>query len=514
METFYQVLHSVTRGTVLPLLRVLILLVLGRFVFVRYRQGLRNIPGPFWASILSLDRILSCARGHQYATHIKYHQKYGPLVRIGPNHVSFSDAEALSTVYSITTKFYKSDFYCAFDAKTPNGNAPTVFSIRDEAAHRALKRPVANAYSMGTMVELEPLTDNCIKILEDKLHGLQGKATDFGTWLHWFSWDVITSITFSNRLGFMEQERDVDGIIQAIEGRLMYNSVIGQAPYLHDFLLGNRIGEYVANLIPALARLNRARYIVGFAAKQLNRYKEKDTAHLEYRDMLDRFKRHKDGVEVMSDKELLSHAASNVFAGSDTTAISLRSMFYYFCKSARCYEKIVAEIDEKHAQGRLSDPVTFSESNEMPYLQASMKEAMRMHPAVGLLLERIVPEGGVTIAGKYIPAGTIIGANPWVVARDKEVYGQDANDFRPERWLEASREQLKLMDRNYLAFGSGARTCLGKNISLLEMSKLVPQILRNFNVELVNPEKEWELSGYWFVGQKGVICKVTKRNKA
>lgn len=120
--------------------------------------------------------------------------------------------------------------------------------------------------------------------------------------------------------------------------------------------------------------------------------------------MLDRFKRQKDGIEVMSDKELLSHAASNIFAGSDTTAISLRSMFYYFCKNPQAYQKLVIEIDEMDAEGKLSDPITFAESNQMPYLQASMKEAMRMHPAVGLLLERVVPEGGTTIAGTY-PGG-------------------------------------------------------------------------------------------------------------
>jgi cytochrome P450 len=135
--------------------------------------------------------------------------------------------------------------------------------------------------------------------------------------------------------------------------------------------------------------------------------------------MLDRFKRHKDGVEVMSDKEHLSHSASNIFAGAETTAISLRSLFYYFCKNQSACEKLVAEIDRMNAQGKLSDPITFAESSQMPYLQASMKEAMRMHPAVGLLLERVVPEGGAVIAGTHLPAGTVVGANPWVVARDK-----------------------------------------------------------------------------------------------
>ena len=163
--------------------------------------------------------------------------------------------------------------------------------------------------------------------------------------------------------------------------------------------------------------------------------------------------------------------------------------------------------------GELSELITFAESNKLKYLQACMKESMRMHPAVGLLLERVVPQGGATVAGGWLPEGTIVGVNPWVVAYDKSVYGTDADVYRPERWLEADKERLKLMERNFLAFGAGARTCLGKNISLLEMSKLVPQILREFRVELVDPAREWTLTDHWFVKQTGLICWISKREK-
>lgn len=80
-----------------------------------------------------------------------------------------------------------------------------------------------------------------------------------------------------------------------------------------------------------------------------------------------------------------------------------------------------------------------------------MREALRMHPAVGQLLERIVPAGGATIDGVHLPAGTIVGINPWVAARDPAVYGSDAEVFRPERWIDADEQRLKLMDRNWLA---------------------------------------------------------------
>lgn len=126
-------------------------------------------------------------------------------------------------------------------------------------------------------------------------------------------------------------------------------------------------------------------------------------------------------------------------------------MFYYLCKNRRCYTVLEKEIDEMDCNGELSNLITFHESNKMKYLQACMKEAMRLHPAVGMLLERVVPEGGAVVAGGWLPEGTIVGVNPWVVSRDRSVYGKDADDYRPERWLDADAAELKLMERNFLA---------------------------------------------------------------
>lgn len=484
----------------------------------RYRPGLRQIPGPWHASVSDFDRVRSCATGQQMTHHLRLHERYGPLVRIGPNHISFADTEIIPTVYSIGSKFYKSDFYSLFDIKAPGGQVPTIFSVRDEERHKAIKRPVANAYSLSSLKELEPMNDDCSSIFLRKMgeyaDGKNGGVVDMGVWVHWYAFDVISSITFSNRLGFMETETDVNNIIAAIEGRLVYNSIVGQVPWLHKYLFGNALVAWLASLVPAIAVLNSSRYIVSFAARQLQRYQDKEFNTVELKDMLDRFKRFKDGEQTMSDDELLSHATSNIFAGSDTTAASLRAIFYYLCRTPQAYSKLQAEIDNADnadSNGAFSDPVTFAEAQQLPYFQAVIKEALRMHPAVGLLLERVVPAGGAQLGGISLPQGTVVGMNPWVAARDKAVYGGDASTFRPERWLEASEERLKVMDRNFLAFGAGARTCLGKNISLLEMSKLVPQVLRRFEFELADPEKEWTLHDFWFVRQTGLICKVKRR---
>ncbi|KAH0842829.1 hypothetical protein FOPE_08363 [Fonsecaea pedrosoi] len=142
--------------------------------------------------------------------------------------------------------------------------------------------------------------------------------------------------------------------------------------------------------------------------------------------------------------------------------------------------KLMAELDSTN----LSPLPQWRETSNLPYLGAVIKEALRLHTPVGFILERIVPKGGATLCGHFFPEGTIVGCNPAVIHRDKRVYGRrySVDSYRPERWLEADDEERGEMERCFMAFGSGKRTCIGKNISLLEMYKLVPLLLKRFKV--------------------------------
>jgi cytochrome P450 len=170
-----------------------------------------------------------------------------------------------------------------------------------------------------------------------------------------------------------------------------------------------------------------------------------------------------------------------------------------------------AEIDAAISSGSLSSPIRYSETTtKLPYICASIKEAMRLHPSVGLSIQRYAPVEGIELAGKIIPCGYRIGMNPAVVHYDKDVFGQDAAEFRPERWL-VGTDEWKAMDRYLLTFGAGTRTCIGKNISLIELHTLVPEVLRHFDLKIAH-ERPWTLSNRWFHKQTDLIVKVTRRS--
>lgn len=176
------------------------------------------------------------------------------------------------------------------------------------------------------------------------------------------------------------------------------------------------------------------------------------------RDFLSRFLEAKQKDPTIPDWFLTAWTTSNILAGSDTTAISLRSIIYYVLKHPRSLEKLTNELRQAKQEGRLSATVTWKEAQNLEYLDACIKEAGRLHPATGLVLERVVPSGGMNICGKHFKAGTVVGMNAWVVHRDKDVFGEDAFEWSPERWL-GDKSRRQAMERSLLTVSYFPCTC-------------------------------------------------------
>lgn len=237
--------------------------------------------------------------------------------------------------------------------------------------------------------------------------------------------------------------------ISTIRGLLSFNCLIGiyHEWYPLVFKLLNSLSAGPTGLL----------FVIDFVVNKVRELNEKQSeggkkssssTAPESRDFMERMAAVRDEKPgKVTDYHLQMMGTSNVIAGSDTTAISLSAIMYYVLRTPRVHNRLRREVDEFSAQGS----IRFKDSQEMPYLQAVIKEALRMHTATGLPLWREVPSGGVQINGYYIPQGSAVGINTWV-AHYNDDYFPDAKEFIPERWLEGQTdaEQLHKMNDMYM----------------------------------------------------------------
>lgn len=221
-------------------------------VWNKYAQGLNTIPGPFLAGFSSVWRLVDVWRGSAQWTVIRLHRELGPLVRTGPKHVSVSDPQAINVIYGVKPRFLKvciprsayspwsasseteqTGFYPSQSISWEQKPQANLFSTLDEKYHDEQKKKVGGAYTLGQLLKMgrrtpcrpmfvqawhvdvwtEPAVDSCIQLFMSRLSCLvdQGGPINLGEWLEFYAFDVIGEITFSKKMGFLEQGADVDG---------------------------------------------------------------------------------------------------------------------------------------------------------------------------------------------------------------------------------------------------------------------------------------------------------------
>ncbi|OLN97830.1 Pisatin demethylase 8 [Colletotrichum chlorophyti] len=490
-------------------------LLVAHLLRARYLAPLRRYPGPLLASTTRLWKVWSTASGHTHLDHVALHRKYGPVVRIAPNEVSISSPEAARQVLSAGKRFYKTAFYAVF----PPPENPDIFTETDEDAH-ARKKKVANVpYSMAAMQHLAPFIDDTVDVLMAKLDGFSAgfearKSVDLGAWLHYFAFDVLGEVAFSRSFGFLAEGRDIEDAIATIDRSQAYNGVVGQMPWV-DFLLRR---NPLWNLFPSLSTKNAP--ITRIALSELERrrpFDKESEGKLRSEDgrqdlLASLIKGHMKDPERFTEGDVFAVAHGAIFAGSDSTASTMQSLFWHVLSSSHVHSTLVAEILAAVDSGALPSTgnISWAEAQGLSYFQACLKEAMRVRPAVGLNITRIVPPEGAVLDGHSFPGGTEVAVNGWVLHCDKRTFGVDADDYRPERWL-VDAQGAKKMERYMFQFGGGSHVCIGRNLALLEINKVVPRLFRDFKFELAHPGRPLRAKATFFVVQEGLDVLVQRR---
>lgn len=138
----------------------------------------------------------------------------------------------------------------------------------------------------------------------------------------------------------------------------------------------------------------------------------------------------------MDAREIQSAASNAVAAGADTVACGLQAFVYHVIRRPDMWERVREEIDNAGVTKRV---ISFADAQGLPVLQRCIKEALGIFGPVPMGLPRVAGKGGLTIGGRTLPKGTTVSVNAWVIHHSKEIWGPDAREFRPERWLKGDK---------------------------------------------------------------------------
>ncbi|OCL11321.1 cytochrome P450 [Glonium stellatum] len=473
----------------------LIFIALLYYAFSKYKtyNRLKAFRGPFstgFSDIWHTKAIMSMRSHIAYSTVC---EKYGSIARVGPNDLITSSSELLTHINSVRSPYTRSEWF--YRAARFNPGEDHLFSQIDEQMHTKRRQQMAAGYSGKENLALESSID--IR-LQELLHLIRSKYAsskpmDLARKVQYFTLDVISDIGFGKAFGDLKADADLNDYAKSSEEGLLVTT-IKIAFGLMKILEVPMISRLISPSEKDKAGFGKMR------ATARSLIDSRMTTPTDTRsDMLASFIRH-----GLTQEEILSEALLQILAGSDTTATAIRGIMLFVMTHGRVYSTLQAEIDAAvkagrapHSPGIISD----TEARNLRYLQAVIREGIRVHPPVTDIFSKRVPDEGdtVTIDGKsiFLPGGTNIGYCAWSMHRQKSIFGDDVEEFKPERWLiednEKTRDRLAMMYKtSELTFGYGKYQCLGKFIAMMEVGKCIFELMRNFDWGIVNPEKPWK----------------------
>ncbi|KAK8058425.1 Cytochrome P450 monooxygenase lolP1 [Apiospora phragmitis] len=474
-------------------------------IIISYRR-LAHIPGPWFDSISYFPMMFrqTSGRMNEQYTAISARHGFANLARIGPNDVLTADPDRIRHMSGTRSPYVKSKWYNIMNLDPDRQNG---IGTLDTAVHDRFKAQTAKGYAGKDNDLLHPDLDAQVANLVESLRAKcrAGQHADLGKLAQFFTLDSIAKLGFGEEFGCIKEDRDVLDYGPVTSQNIPFLAMCGDVPWLRDVMLARWPRKLMGpketdeSGLGKLLRITKAVVATRFGPKAVER-----------QDMLGSFIRN-----GMDQEDCNAEVVFQIIAGADTTATAIRATLLHIIGIPRVYNRLQAEIDTGIREGRISEEITLQEAKALPYLQAVIQEGLRIWPPfVGLVMKQ-VPKGGDTFKGVFLPEGTRVAHSTWAVTRNKEIFGDDAEMFRPERWLEEEqpdREKRAHMARAAeLVFGYGRWQCSGKTVALLELNKLFVQILRNFDLESANPSKPWVVESHNVWLQSEMWVKLTER---
>jgi len=384
--------------------------------------------------------------------------------------------------------------------------------------YRIQRRLIGPAYRAANLKKYEAVVDAVLERVVEQLKSLNEEEVDLKEWMHIIAVECLGAVVLGWSPGYLRGRSDFgSGAHSYLAWRR--KSVLGLFPLVailesHSKLLGRLftriwdlryhlpagfkpffpVGplplggsgccisrERAANMTAAQGVNQRVNRRVGAAMRpQFSQDQRNDL-------LSELIQLHKTKPEFTA-VYLRRLGVTNFGAGHETTCSALTSAIAMIGSHTKVQARAIREARCRPADSILSRDGAV----EMSYIGACIKEAQRLYPAIGMSLTRRVPtrSESLYLHGYHIPQGTGVGCNPVALHRNPDIFGHDADEFNPERWLSADDKTRRSMERYNLTWGGGARTCPGRHLAELIIHRAVPTLLREFTIDITLPSED------------------------
>ncbi|KAF9875733.1 cytochrome p450 [Colletotrichum karsti] len=471
-------------------------------IYNLFFHPLRHFPGPLAMRATRAAYCYRLVRGTLSFDMLELHRKYGQVVRIAPDELAFSDAGAWKVIFGHKTgtntsnaagqptttqslSFEKSDtFY------RPIPGLPRDIITALGPQHAALRRQMSHGFSDRALREQQPVIMKYVDLFIQRMRehaaasttssqssGGQQRPIDISLWYNYCTFDIIGDLAFGEPFGCLDN--------------------CDYHPWVRTVFQMVRVGVafQTANHYPWLRSIITA----ALSTKAMHRRRE-EHRQMTMQKVLRRIELGKNGPRSdlvegllkkreewnMSLDELEANSSILIIAGSETTASVLAGVTYLLLKNPDKMHKLTKEV---RTMFQTEEEIDLTSVNKLSYMLACLDETLRMYPPVPTGLPRVAPEGGATVAGRYVPENTIVAIHQWATYHDERNF-KNPFKFHPERFLEdpeyASDKREALQP-----FHVGPRNCLGRNLAYVEMRIMLARLIWNFDLLLADDSQDW-----------------------
>ncbi|TLD14701.1 hypothetical protein PspLS_11106 [Pyricularia sp. CBS 133598] len=445
-----------------------------RPIYNIYFHPLSKYPGPkLWAAT-RIPHACAIITGRSHHKFLELHHRYGDIVRVAPNEVSFTRPDAWKSIMGYPKH-----------GQPENGKDPIAYHEQmgslitmERTRHGQIRRNLSHGFSAKRMYEQQPLIQKYIDLLFEKLHSNSQNGTqalDITAWYNYTTFDLIGDLTFGESFHCLENldlHPWVKIIFKSIKGMILFNVS------RHFFSATDTV---VRKLLPFVAKAGEQH-----EALVINRVKKRLEMKVDRPDFMDSMRRQ--DVTTMRMEEIYKTSGTMIIAGSETTATVLSFATYLLCKHPEVHAKLVTEV---RAAFKTEQEIDAVRVQHLEYLMAVLNETMRLYPAVPWTLPRRTPPEGNMICGDFIPGDILVTISQWTMSHYDKNFAQPMT-FAPNRWLPTADPIFKNDKKEaFQPFSHGSRDCIGKNLAYTEMRIILARMLWNFDIQLDERSKNW-----------------------